>query len=97
MKEYSETEVVKALREVLPEDLKKTVDDDELLNVVDIIWDWYDDNGLLDLDSEEDLDVDALKSYVRKMIAKDKQSPLSPDLADTLVEAELAYENTLDF
>lgn len=42
----------------------KQYDEDELLNIIDMIWDWYEDNGLLEIDTEaddEEVNVDALK------------------------------------
>ena len=60
-----------------PESSKLYVDD-EILNIIDIIWDWYEDNGLLDIDTEaddEDVNTNALIKHVRKMLSKDPDSP----------------------
>lgn len=81
MKEFDEKEAVKAMRQTLPPEASSRCNDDELLNIIDIIWDWYEDQGLLDIDAEaddDDVNVDALVAHVRKMIAKDKLSPHSP-------------------
>ena len=67
-----------------------------MLNVLDIIWDWYEDNGQLDLDSDEELDVDALTAHIIKLLAKDKESPITREMVPAIVEAEIAYEATLD-
>lgn len=96
MNEFSEEAVIAAMRASLPEGKAEAIDDDELLNVVDMIWDFYDDNGLLDIDSDDELDVNELKKQVRKTLAKDKLSPVTPDLVDLLVDAELAYEASLE-
>ncbi len=99
MKEFDEKEAVKAMREVLSPEASERCSDDELLNVIDIIWDWYDENGLLDIDTEaddDDVNVDALTAHVRKMLAKDKLSPIRPDEVEPLVAAELRYEQSLD-
>lgn len=99
MKEFDEKEAVKAMREALTPEASERCSDDELLNVIDIIWDWYDENGLLDIDTEaddEDVNVDALTAHVRKMLAKDKLSPIRPDEVEPLVAAELRYEQSLD-
>lgn len=99
MKEFDEKEAVKAMREALSPEASQRCSDDELLNVIDIIWDWYDENGLLDVDTEaddEDVNVDALTAHVRKMLAKDKLSPIRPDEVEPLVAAELRYEQSLD-
>lgn len=99
MKEFDENMAIKAMRAVLSESDAALCNDDELLNVIDIIWDWYDDNGLLDIDAEaddEDVNTEALTAHVRKMIAKDKLSPIRPDMIEALVAAELQYEQSLD-
>ena len=99
MKEFDENMAVKAMRAVLSESDSAICNDDELLNVIDIIWDWYDDNGLLDIDAEaddEDVNTEALTAHVRKMISKDKLSPIRPDMIEALVAAGLQYEQSLD-
>ncbi|MDE7028100.1 hypothetical protein [Duncaniella freteri] len=98
MKEFDEKEAVKAMRQTLPPEASSRCNDDELLNIIDIIWDWYEDQGLLDIDAEaddDDVNVDALVAHVRKMIAKDKLSPIHPDEIEPIVAAELQYEQSL--
>lgn len=73
-------------------------DDDQLLNVIDIIWDYYEDHGLLDItldDDDEEVDVEALVKHVAKMLAKDKGAVIASDDVKSIVEAELEYENSL--
>ena len=97
MKEFDEKEAVKAMRQALSPEASQRCSDDELLNVIDIIWDWYEESGLLNIDAEaEDVNTDALNAYVRKMLAKDKLSPIRPDEVEPLVAAELRYEQSLD-
>ena len=99
MKEFDEKDAVKAMREALTPEASERCSDDELINVIDIIWDWYDDNGLLDIDTEaddEDVNVEALTAHVRKMLAKDKLSPIRPVEVEPIVAAELRYEQSLD-
>lgn len=99
MKEFDENEAIEAMRQALSPEASQRCNDDELLNVIDIIWDWYDESGLLDIDSEaddEDVNVDALTAHVRKMLAKDKLSPIRPDEVEPIVAAELRYEQSLD-
>lgn len=100
MKEYQEKEAIKAMRATLTPEASARIDDDELLNIIDIIWDWYEDNGLLDIDAdadtEEDVNTQALVAHVRKMLAKDKLSPVLPAEVEPLVAAQLAYEQSLE-
>lgn len=99
MKEFDEKEAIKTMRSVLSEESSRLYDDDELLNVIDIIWDWYDDQRLLDIDSEaddEEVNTEALIKHVGKMIAKDTDSPIKREDIEPLVTAELHYEQSLD-
>ena len=81
MKEFQEKDAIKAMRSALSPEASARIDDDELLNIIDIIWDWYDDQGLLEIDAEadsEDVNTDALVSHVH------------------LVAAQLRYEQSLE-
>lgn len=41
IKEFDENEAIKAMRASLPEGRSQVYSDDDLLNLVDIIWDYY--------------------------------------------------------
>lgn len=97
--EFDEKQVINEMRKAISEESSKLYNNDEILNVVDIIWDWYDDQGLLDIDSEaddEEINVDALIKHVTKILTKDKLSPILQSDIEPLVMAELRYEQTLD-
>lgn len=74
-------------------------DSDQLLNIIDMIWDWYEDNGLLDIDADcaddDEVNTQALVQYVTRMLARDKGATIETPDIETLVMAELAYEQTL--
>jgi len=97
--EFDEKQVIREMRNAISEESSRIYDDDELLNVVDIIWDWYDEQGLLEIDSEaddEEVNVDALIKHVQRMLLKDKASPVQQSDVEPLVMAELRYEQSLD-
>lgn len=101
MKEFDENEVIRLIRERLPEQSAKTYSDDDLLNIVDMIWDYYEMNGLLDIDSSDDDDeaediVSDLVDYAKRMLKKDKACKVKPEDVKCIVLAELAYEDFLD-
>lgn len=71
--------------------------DDDILDVIDIIWDYYEDHGMLDIsfdddDADETADVDELISHVCKMVKRDKGSNIDVNDIDEIVRAELEYE-----
>ena len=91
MKEFDENQAVKAMRKAIPSENSSLYDDDELLNIIDIIWDWYEDQGLLDIDAEaddEDVNTDALVKHVGKMLSKDSMSPVKREDIEPLAMAE---------
>lgn len=101
MKEFDENEVVKQIRDNLPEESAKAYSDDDLLNIVDMIWDYYEMNGLLDIDASDDDDepediVSDLVDYAKRMLKKDRGCKVQPDDLECIILAELAYEDYLD-
>lgn len=98
MKEFDENEAIKTMRASLPEGKVQGYSDDDLLNLVDIIWDYYEINGLLEIDLDEDeteVSVTDIVDYANRMIRKDKGANIAPEDIPVLVEAELDYENSL--
>ena len=87
------------MRRHVGEDLSTKYDDDELLNLIDIVYDYYESNELLELDLSDDddeLDVEDLMEYISRMLRKDKRAQLSVEDARPLLEAYLEYEESLD-
>lgn len=95
--EFDEQDAIKFMRENAS--LSKNYTDDQILNIIDIIWDYYEDNGQLDitLDDDADMDVDpeVLIKHVAKMLRKDRAAGIEPQDIEPLVMAELDYEASL--
>lgn len=70
------------------------------MSIVDIIWDYYEDNGYLSLNSieteEEQLDVDDLVKYVKKEVKNDQELIMDSKDVELIVKAELDYEESLE-
>lgn len=97
--EFDELKAVEAMNNALREAGRTPYDTDEVLNVVDMIWDFYEENGLLDLESDPDDDPDDIEQevadYVRRMLRKDSAAAVLPEDVDILVRAEMAYEDSV--
>lgn len=95
--EFDEDKAIEFIQQQLPNDIKNLYDDDEILNVIDIIWDFYEDNGFLDINAEDDdADIQSIIKHVTAMLRKDKDAQIKPEHIPAIVEAELKYEETLD-
>ena len=99
--EYDENIAIKQIRKVLSDKSNTIYDDDEILNVIDMIWDFYDENGMLDIDLEDgEDDSEAIYSelcdYVVRMLKKDKEAKILPEDVPAIVKAEVDYELRLE-
>lgn len=97
---YDENKAVDYINEALKANGLAPYQEDELLNVIDMIWDYYEENGLLEIDddfeSDEDEDISAeLCDYVQRMLKKDKHAVIKPEDIPVIVDAELAYEDSV--
>lgn len=97
---FDEDNAVKFIRKVLPEDVNAKYDDDDILCIIDIIWDYYEHKGFLSLNMEETdeevLDVDDLTKYVKKEVKNDEELIMDPKDVECVVKAELDYEESLE-
>lgn len=93
---YDENSAVKYINDVLNQKAGVTYSDDDILNVIDIIWDYYEQNGLLDLDNDDELDCDHLLDSVKHLLKKDKGNRVKEEHIEIIVNAELDYEDSIE-
>lgn len=93
---YDENQAIKYINAALKQTDGITYPDDDILNIIDIIWDYYEQNGLLDLDNDDDLDYDHLLDWVKHLLKKDKGNNVKDEHIETIVKAELDYEDSIE-
>ncbi len=97
---YDEDKCVAFIRKELTDEVNESWTDDEILYVVDIIWDYYEKEGLLSLNAEiteeEELDIDKLIQYVEKQLKNDEEFVMDPKDIPLVVKGELDYEQSLE-
>ncbi|MDE6825590.1 MAG: hypothetical protein K2J18_02375 [Paramuribaculum sp.] len=100
--EFDENKCIDYINNRLAEVGRAPYDDDEILNIVDMVYDYYDSRGLLDIDDdgEDSPERTALESdivaYVQTMLKRDKRSVVRPDDVEIIVAADLDYEESLE-
>lgn len=99
--EFDETKAVEFINARLLAEGRETYSEDELLNVIDMIWDFYEENGMLDIEADDDFGDDEdieqdLIDYVKRMLRKDKDAGINLDDVPMIVNAEIDYEDSLD-
>lgn len=99
MKIFDENSAVNYILNRLKEAGRPEYGDDEILNIIDMIWDFYETRGLLDPDSDEDPERSDLESelvtYATTMLRRDKNATLDPKDLPLIISAELDYEDSL--
>lgn len=100
MELYDENKAVEYINNALIESGKSAYPEDEILNVIDMIWDYYEENGLLEIDAnfeaDEDEDISSeLCDYIARMLKKDRQALIKNEDISTIVDAEIEYEDSL--
>jgi len=93
---YDDDEAIKFIRNQIPQELKEKFSDDDLNYLVDLIYEFYEDKGFLnDDDTEVDIDLDELTAYVVKNAKKDKVGVYTEEEIQFVVDAEIAYCDSL--
>ncbi len=94
MKEYDEDEAIAMMGKALGADAPS---EEDIYQVLDLIFDYYDENGELDIDADadEDTDIDEMVSYIARYLKGKSSAVLSPAQIKALVLAEIAYEDSL--
>ncbi len=98
--QFDEENAVKFIREELPPEVSAKYDDEDILCIIDIIWDYYERKGLLSLNIEEtedeQLDPDDLVKEVKREVKNDDELIMDSKDVELIVKAELDYEESLE-
>ena len=92
---FDEDKAIQSIRNYVGEAISAKYSDDDIIDIIDCVFDYYEINGLLDIDLEDDdevIDVDEVVDYAKKMIRRDRFSKIDLDDVEPLVIAELKYE-----
>ncbi|MDD3320747.1 MAG: hypothetical protein PHS59_04800 [Paludibacter sp.] len=93
---YDEDEAVKFILDYIPAESKQKITSDLVEYVLDVVYDYYDENGLIDEDSTEEASIDEeeMFKYILKWSKKDKMG-LTEDDIQLILDGEFEYGKTL--
>lgn len=98
--QYDEDRAIEFIRNYVGETVSNQYSDDEILYVIDIIWDYYERKGFTSLSAQAtangELDESDLLAYVKKELAADREILMDPADLDKIIKGELDYEETLE-
>lgn len=93
---YDEDEAVKFILNHLSKEEKTAIDDIKIEYVLDVIYDYYDENGLIEEDTTEEASIDEedMLKYLIKCSKKDKIE-ISEEEIQLILEAEYEYGKSI--
>lgn len=93
---YDEDEAVKFIQNLVPAELKVKLNEDIINYVLDVVYEYYEDNGLLDEDAVEETSIDEedMLEFVIKSAKKDKID-LNEDDIQLVLDGEYEYGKSL--
>jgi len=93
---YDEDEAVKFILNFIPAESKESIDNDKIEYVLDVVYDFYEENGLIDEDSTEEASIDEeeMFKYIVKCSKKDKMN-LTEDDIQLILDGEYEYGKSL--
>ena len=90
--EFDDDEAIAFILKFIPQELKEKVTEDDIAYILDIIYDFYESNGLIDEDSTEEASIDEedmQKNFFSHIdIPKENINILDGNAADTAAECE---------
>ena len=94
--EYDEDEAVKFILKQVPAESKSKINEDAVNYVLDVVYEFYEENGFIDEDSAEEATIDEedMLKYVMKAVKKDKMN-LSEDEVQLILDSEYEYGKSL--
>lgn len=93
---YDEDDAVKFILDFLPADFKEKIDDSKIEYVLDVVYEYYEENGLIDEESTEEASIDEeeMMKFVLKASKKDKMN-LTEDEIQLVLDGEYEYGKSL--
>ena len=93
---YDEDEAVAFILEFIPTEAKERINEDKIEYVLDVVYDFYDENGLIDEDSTEEASIDEeeMFKFILKCSKKDKMELIEDDI-QLILDGEFEYGKSL--
>lgn len=93
---YDEDQAVTYILNNLPDEYKAKISADTIEYVLDVVYEYYDENGLIDEDTTEEVSIDEeeMFNFILKCSKKDKMN-LGEDEIQLILDGEFEYGKSL--
>lgn len=97
---YDEDDSVRFIQNYLPQELKGKFKDDDIIYIVDLMYDFYESKGYMKEDAPDDaeiaIDEDELIDYVVKNAREEGIVKCTPEEITFIVQGELQYCDSIN-
>ncbi len=97
---YDDMEAVAFIRNHIPQELKETCSDDDIIYIVDLTYEFYESRGIISEDEGDDdavleFDEEELLEFVVKNAMRDQVGKFDKEQIRFIVQADMAYCESL--
>ena len=100
IEEYDEDAALEYIRNGLSEEVSAKYDDNNILDVVELVFDYYESKGFFQIvdmcDEEDSVDKEDLDAYICKRLSKRRHKRVEDSDVPLITALELEYEKTLN-
>ncbi len=91
--EFDDSDAIKFIYNILSEEQKQRIDDNTIQYVLDLICEYYDQNGLIDEDTVEEAEIaeDDILNFVSGLARREQVVALTDEDIQTILEGEYRY------
>ena len=93
---YDEDEAVKFILNHIPVSFKASIPDTKIEYILDVIYEYYDEKGLIEEDTAEEANIDEedMFLYLKKCVKKDKMD-ITDEEINLILEGEYEYGKSI--
>jgi len=91
--EFDDNEAIRFIHNTLTDEQKQRIDDDTIQYVLDLICEYYDQNGLIEEDTVDETEIaeDDIFNFVSSLAAKEQVVALSDEDIRDILDGEYGY------
>lgn len=97
--EYDDQAAIAFIMKRLPDSLKETIEEDDVQYLLDVMYEYYEENNLLDEETDETVEIaeDDLIQYILRTSKKDGicNDKFTEDTVQILLDIEYEYSKSL--
>lgn len=95
---YDEDDAIEFIQSCMPKNMKEQLSDDDIIYLIDLIYEYYEEKGYLNDDAEEEIELDEeeLVNFVFKQAESADIENLTIEMVEVVIDGELSYCESLE-